>query len=109
MFPETNSRLLIDGSHMRTSDLDYLIIREAVLSHGFGAEMSREDWRVYEAAACDYPENVSGLTPDECEALQWLSEAAMTHMSDWSGGFAAYFIEDSCLWVEFDLDQTVEG
>lgn len=104
---DDNTRLMIDGSHMRASDLDYLIIREAMSMHGL--RLGDEDLALYEKAARDYSESVSGLAAYECEALRELSEEAMTYMSDRSGGFAAYYVEDSCLWVEFDPDQSVEG
>lgn len=97
-----NTRLMIDGSHMRASDLDYLIIRLAILDHSFAAHMGSDDWRIYEEAARDFPENVSGLTPDQTESLRWLSEVAMAHMSEHSGGYANYYVDDSCLWVVFD-------
>lgn len=70
---------LIDGSHMRPTDLDYLIVRYAVWK---GMTLDPEEWGIYERGADDYPLEVSGLSYDDREGLQWLSESAVTWLND---------------------------
>lgn len=91
--------LMIDGSHMRASDLDYLVIREAIVQ---GMTLDADDFATYERGARDYPENMSGLSDDDVEALREIAEQALTYMSDRSGGAAYWYVEESCLWVEVD-------
>lgn len=85
--------LMIDGSHMRATDLQYLVIREGI--NRAGLKLDAEDFAIYERAAADYPENVSGLSDDDVEALRYIEDYAIDALCDWGG---EWWIEDSCLW-----------
>lgn len=92
------SRCIIDGSHMRATDLQYLVIREAIVR---GLTLDPEDFAVYERAAADYSENVSGLSVDDVEALDDIEDYALDALNEWGG---TWWVEDSCLWFDENTD-----
>ena len=85
---------IIDGSHMRATDLQYLVIREAVAR---GLTLDPEDFAVYERAAADYSENVSELSDDDFEVLDDIEDYALDALNEWGG---LWWVADSCLWFE---------
>lgn len=91
---------IIEGSHMRATDLQYLIIREAI-ARGV-LTLDPEDFAVYERAAADYSENVSGLSDDDVEALGWIEDYAMDALNEWGG---TWWVENSCLWFDKYTDE----
>lgn len=91
---------IIDGSHMRSTDLQYLIIREAI--NRAGLKLDTDDFAVYERAARDFPNNVSELADTDVEALGWIEDYALDALNDWGG---TWWIDESCLWFDKYTDE----
>lgn len=90
---------ILDGSQLRPTDLQYLIIREGLKR---GLTLDPEDYAVYQRAADDYCELVSGLSDDDVEALGWIEDYALDALNEWGG---SWWVENSCLWFDKYTDE----
>lgn len=85
---------IIDGSHMRATDLQYLIIREALARTTL--KLDREDREVYERAAHDFYATISDLSLDDLTALDFLMDTALEALDDETEG--VWWVDESALW-----------
>lgn len=99
---------IIDGSHMRASDLDFLIVRYAQAEvPEFRARFDRVRWarELLERKEADYFEVMGALTGEDAEELRYLADKAESMLNDHAVE-RVYWIEDSCLYAADTRDES---
>ena len=106
MDTELRRELILDCSHLRTTDLDLRIIEYAQalskLTDSPWAPVPR-DRKVIDRATEDARELVSDLSDDDAEALDSIAEDALAYLNNTAEDGTGYYIEDNSLfqgWFE---------